>query len=111
MWFMEHREEIKNDNPGFSVVDISKKAGELWKGLSSDDKKVSNYFLALRFSGYICNDLNNSTCRMYLRPSVNKLLVAQPTHICCNILYVWLCVENKPFFRLYVLEKNLPTHN
>ena len=40
MWFMEKRESIKNDNPGFSVVDITKKAGELWKGLTDEDKVV-----------------------------------------------------------------------
>ncbi|XP_053375271.1 FACT complex subunit SSRP1-like isoform X1 [Mercenaria mercenaria] len=39
LWFMSERENIKSENPGFSVVDISKKAGELWKGLSPEDKK------------------------------------------------------------------------
>lgn len=39
MWFMETREEIKKANPEFSITDISKKAGELWKQLTPDDKK------------------------------------------------------------------------
>jgi hypothetical protein len=40
---MSERENIKTSNPGFSVVDISKKAGELWKGLTAEDKKVKYY--------------------------------------------------------------------
>ncbi|KAL4224373.1 FACT complex subunit ssrp1 [Mactra antiquata] len=39
IWFMSERENIKSDNPGASVTDISKKAGELWKAMSAEDKK------------------------------------------------------------------------
>lgn len=40
LWFMEQREKIKSDLPhGAAVTDISKKAGELWKEMSSEDKK------------------------------------------------------------------------
>lgn len=40
LWFMEHREQIKSDLPsGSSVTDVSKKAGELWKEMTADDKK------------------------------------------------------------------------
>lgn len=39
LWFMSERENIKSENPSFSVTDISKKAGELWKSLPADDKK------------------------------------------------------------------------
>ena len=31
IWLNHNRETIKNDNPGISMIDISKKAGELWK--------------------------------------------------------------------------------
>jgi len=43
MWFNDARESIKSDNPGISFVDVAKKAGEIWKKLSSSEKGV-NYF-------------------------------------------------------------------
>ncbi|XP_052244926.1 FACT complex subunit SSRP1-like isoform X2 [Dreissena polymorpha] len=42
LWFMERRAQIKEENPGFSVVEISKKAGELWAGMSAEDKEPFN---------------------------------------------------------------------
>lgn len=35
-----YREMIKNENPGFKVTEIAKRAGELWRGLGADDKKT-----------------------------------------------------------------------
>ncbi|XP_018014547.1 FACT complex subunit Ssrp1 [Hyalella azteca] len=37
LWLNAHREEIKRKNPGISITDLSKKAGEMWRELS--DKK------------------------------------------------------------------------
>jgi len=34
LWLNENREQIKEDNPGIAVTEISKKAGELWRALS-----------------------------------------------------------------------------
>ncbi|CAL1528533.1 unnamed protein product [Lymnaea stagnalis] len=31
IWLNEHREQIKEENPGISVTDLSKRAGEMWK--------------------------------------------------------------------------------
>ncbi|XP_077588589.1 FACT complex subunit SSRP1a [Stigmatopora nigra] len=39
LWLNSSREKIKSENPGISVTDISKKAGELWRGLGKDDKE------------------------------------------------------------------------
>ena len=39
LWMNAERENIKKDNPGFTIGEIAKKAGELWKALS--DKSVS----------------------------------------------------------------------
>lgn len=39
LWYMEHREEIKNKHPGASVTELAKKAGETWKEMSAEDKK------------------------------------------------------------------------
>ena len=39
LWMQEHRAKIKEDNPGFSIGEIAKKAGEMWKVLG--DKSVS----------------------------------------------------------------------
>ncbi|ESP04179.1 hypothetical protein LOTGIDRAFT_207546 [Lottia gigantea] len=36
LWLNEHREQIKEENPGISITDISRKAGEMWKKV--DDK-------------------------------------------------------------------------
>lgn len=40
MWFCkEMREQVKADNPEFSVTDIGRRLGELWKECEDDDKK------------------------------------------------------------------------
>ncbi|KAG2427112.1 hypothetical protein HXX76_012623 [Chlamydomonas incerta] len=40
MWFCkEMREQVKADNPDFSVTDIGRRLGELWKECEEDDKK------------------------------------------------------------------------
>ncbi|OWK17766.1 SSRP1 [Cervus elaphus hippelaphus] len=35
----DDREKIKSDHPGISVTDLSKKAGEIWKGMSKEKKE------------------------------------------------------------------------
>lgn len=39
LWMNEIRAKIKEDNPGISVTELSKKAGEMWKTVG--DKTVS----------------------------------------------------------------------
>ncbi|KAM9833515.1 FACT complex subunit SSRP1a [Syngnathus typhle] len=39
LWLKSSREKIKSDNPGISVTEISKKAGELWRQLGKDEKE------------------------------------------------------------------------
>lgn len=34
LWLNAHREQIKEDNPGISITEISKKAGEMWRNLT-----------------------------------------------------------------------------
>lgn len=46
LWLNSTREEIKKDNPGISLPDLSKKAGEMWRELT--DKKVSWCTVGLR---------------------------------------------------------------
>ena len=38
LWLNETREEIKKDNPGISITELSKKAGVLWKALEDKTK-------------------------------------------------------------------------
>ena len=38
LWLNDTRDEIKKDNPGISITELSKKAGVLWKAL--EDKSV-----------------------------------------------------------------------
>lgn len=40
LWLNDIRSEIKKDNPGISITELSKKAGVLWRAL--DDKTVCN---------------------------------------------------------------------
>ena len=40
LWLNEARESIKKENPGISIIELSKKAGVLWKALG--DKSVSS---------------------------------------------------------------------
>ncbi|KAL2077845.1 hypothetical protein ACEWY4_027349 [Coilia grayii] len=39
LWLNSSRERIKSDNPGISVTEISKKAGEMWKQIGKDKKE------------------------------------------------------------------------
>lgn len=38
LWMNENREKIKTEFPDLSLPDFSRKAGELWKTVSSEDK-------------------------------------------------------------------------
>lgn len=42
LWLNASRDRIKAENPGISVTEILKKAGEMWKQLSKDKKEVIN---------------------------------------------------------------------
>lgn len=39
LWLNENRDKIREDNPGISITEVSKKAGELWKEV--EDRTVS----------------------------------------------------------------------
>ncbi|XP_075698319.1 FACT complex subunit SSRP1 [Rhinoderma darwinii] len=39
LWLNASREKIKGENPGISITDLSKKAGEIWKGMNSKKKE------------------------------------------------------------------------
>uniref|UniRef100_A0A8C7YKG2 FACT complex subunit SSRP1 n=1 Tax=Oryzias sinensis TaxID=183150 RepID=A0A8C7YKG2_9TELE len=39
LWLNSSRERIKAENPGISITEISKKAGEMWRGLGKDEKE------------------------------------------------------------------------
>ncbi|XP_076148404.1 FACT complex subunit SSRP1a [Alosa pseudoharengus] len=39
LWLNASRERIKSENPGISVTEISKKAGEMWKQIGKDKKE------------------------------------------------------------------------
>lgn len=41
LWLNANRDKIRSECPGMSVTDVSKKAGELWKGMSKEKKEVS----------------------------------------------------------------------
>ena len=38
LWLNENREKIKKDNPGISITDLSRKAGEIWKDIKDKSK-------------------------------------------------------------------------
>ena len=40
IWLNAGRERIKSENPGISITEISKKAGEMWRQLQKEDKEV-----------------------------------------------------------------------
>lgn len=50
LWLNSSRERIKSENPGISITEISKKAGEMWKQIGKDDKEVRNYLLPFKCS-------------------------------------------------------------
>lgn len=39
LWLNASWEKIKSDHPSISIMDLSKKAGEIWKGMSKENKK------------------------------------------------------------------------
>ena len=40
LWLNSSRERIKSENPGISITEISKKAGEMWRQIGKDEKEV-----------------------------------------------------------------------
>lgn len=40
LWLNANRERIKSENPGISVTEISKKAGEMWKQIDKSRREV-----------------------------------------------------------------------
>lgn len=48
MWLNASRERIKSENPGISITEISKKAGEMWRQLGKDEKEVSRNVVETR---------------------------------------------------------------
>uniref|UniRef100_A0A673MMK7 FACT complex subunit SSRP1 n=1 Tax=Sinocyclocheilus rhinocerous TaxID=307959 RepID=A0A673MMK7_9TELE len=48
LWLNANRERIKSENPGISVTEISKKAGEMWKQLGKDRKELTVIACAFR---------------------------------------------------------------
>ena len=59
---------------GISIVDISRKAGELWKTVDSETKSVSDRFLNSNlyadsfFSSYIANKTSSLLLVLFLLP-------------------------------------------
>ena len=41
LWLQENREAIKRKHPGSSVAEVAKKAGEMWKTVTAEEKSVS----------------------------------------------------------------------
>ena len=39
LWLNASREKIKSDHPGISITGLSKKVGEIWKGMSKEKKE------------------------------------------------------------------------
>lgn len=42
LWMSDNRDNLKEQFPGLSITDLSKKGGELWKELSVSEKEVGN---------------------------------------------------------------------
>ncbi|RDD41116.1 FACT complex subunit SSRP1 [Trichoplax sp. H2] len=42
LWLQKQRDRIKNENPSFTVAEVAKKAGEIWKSLKEEEKKKWN---------------------------------------------------------------------
>ncbi|XP_037570526.1 FACT complex subunit SSRP1 [Dermacentor silvarum] len=38
LWLAENRDKIKKDNPSFTIIDVMKRAGELWKEVTNKTK-------------------------------------------------------------------------
>lgn len=47
LWLNSSRERIKSENPGISITEISKKAGEMWRQLGKEEKeaRLADYWL------------------------------------------------------------------
>ena len=41
VWLQENREAIKRKHPGSSVAEVAKRAGEMWKTITAEEKAVS----------------------------------------------------------------------
>ena len=41
-WLNDHRAEFKQENPGISITELSKLAGQKWKSVSDAEKQASD---------------------------------------------------------------------
>ncbi len=53
LWLQDVRKSIKEENPGISVTEVSKKAGAMWKVITSVEKKVINLQYPIKVKGEI----------------------------------------------------------
>ena len=66
IWMNANRDRIKNDNPGFSIGEIAKKAGEEWKAMSVEDKSVGLSNLLTRADMILINEFMDPWCIFYV---------------------------------------------
>ena len=48
VWLQENREAIKRKHPGSSVAEVAKRAGEMWKTITAEEKAVSTECMVCR---------------------------------------------------------------
>ena len=63
LWLSEIREQIKGENPGISVTELSKVAGEKWKKI--EDKTVNDLcipYISIMREWWLCKDFYSAMC-------------------------------------------------
>ena len=63
LWLSEIREQIKGENPGISVTELSKVAGEKWKKI--EDKTVNDLcipYISKMREWWLCKDFYSAMC-------------------------------------------------
>lgn len=49
LWLNDVRSQLKEDNPGLKITELSKVAGQKWRSLSSSVKAVNDHFVSFSF--------------------------------------------------------------
>lgn len=55
LWMNANREAMKKKHPGLSITEMSKAAGEAWRGIDAEEKKVTHPHPFIMFYWFIYN--------------------------------------------------------
>ena len=104
LWLSEIREQIKGENPGISVTELSKVAGEKWKKI--EDKTVNDLcipYISIMREWWLCKDFYSTMCTSSRRsttlwPTIEQFTIFEGYFCSCPQFRIKAKPQNKVLF-------------